>query len=369
MLNNLISNALKFTPAAGRVVVSVLSASDLGAIEIRVADTGIGIAPENLGKIFERFYQVDGSNTRAGAGTGIGLALSKELAELMSGGIQVESELGKGSVFTFWIPASASLQLQPPAPLETGTEAGRGPGAAEVEAETEAPLVLLIEDNAELRGFIRQCIGGAWQIAEASDGAEGVKKALKLIPDLVISDVAMPRMDGFEVCDELKNNELTSHIPLILLTAKSTTESRIRGLRTGADDYLTKPFNTDELLARMTNLVETRRRLQQRYSQALAESGMAQPIAAATDQTDFLTAPDRQFLQRFTAMVEQHLSDEQIGVEGFAKKMQLGRVQLHRKLKALTDQNVSDFVHDYRLDRAMAMLKNREGMVYEVRHG
>lgn len=379
VLNNLIFNALKFTPQGGEVNVAWrVEDGDPAPMpnarcSIQVKDTGIGIPPEALDKIFDRFFQVERQgNSPKEIGTGIGLALSRELAELMGGSISVESEVGKGSTFTFWIPVtppsfpSAAEGAQISEPMAPPSLVGATEPMDGADPSGDAGLVLLIEDNAELRGFIRQCISRSWQVAEASDGAEGVEKAITLVPDLVISDVAMPRKDGFAVCDELKNNELTAHIPIMLLTAKSATDSKIKGLRTGADDYLTKPFNTDELLARMDNLVETRRRLQQRYRQQVTEHHFAQNIAAATERSDFLTAPDRDFLQRFVATVEQHLSDEHIGVEDFAQKMHLSRVQLHRKLKALTDQNVSDFVRDHRLDRAMAMLKNREGMVYEV---
>ncbi|MEQ1745936.1 MAG: response regulator, partial [Saprospiraceae bacterium] len=233
----------------------------------------------------------------------------------------------------------------------------RGPGG-------EA-IVLVVEDNPELRQFIKKPITSAgWQVIEASDGEEGVRKALELLPDLIISDVMMPRKDGYTLCDELKNNELTSHIPIILLTAKSALDSKLKGLRRGADDYLTKPFNTEELVARMENLVETRRKVRQRYQK---EFSGAVPAPNATEETNhFLSDPDRAFLRRFTLMVEQHLTDESMGVEEFAQKMLLSRTQLFRKIKALTDQNVADFVRDYRLDRAMIMLRNREGNVSEV---
>ncbi|MBK7937305.1 MAG: response regulator [Lewinellaceae bacterium] len=361
VLNNLISNALKFTPEKGTVTVVCRKGVQeaklpeaFSGIEVSVTDTGIGIPNGELGKVFERFYQVNGPHAQAGGGTGIGLSLSRELAELMGGRLGVKSEAGEGSTFTFWLPLMEGAGALPNLSPEEipGTDAG--PKFAGGPAER--PSVLLAEDNAELRGFVKQCISGAWEVLEASNGEEAVRKAVEMVPDLVISDLMMPLKDGYTVCDELKSNELTAHIPVILLTAKSGMDSKIRGLRTGADDYLTKPFNTDELLARMENLVALRRRLLQRYGRL--------PSAAA--ESEFLTPPDREFLRRFTLTVEQHLPDETMGVEDLARKMFVSRVQLHRKLKALTDRNVTDFVRDYRLDRAMAMLKNREGMVYEV---
>ncbi len=365
VLTNLISNALKYTPEGGRVVIhvgGVSTSADVSAIEIQVSDTGIGIPAEALPKIFDRFYQVDNGHARAGAGTGIGLALSKELAERMGGSLRAESTPGQGSTFFFRLPVlnNAGTPLLELADEEPETAAFSGSVVATLPADSERPLALLIEDNAELRGFMLKCIAGQWQVAEASDGEEGLAKAKTLLPDIVISDLMMPRMDGYAVCRELRDDELTAHIPIILLTARSTPEAKIRGLQTGADDYLTKPFNTDELLARMHNLVEQRRRLRLRYSGTTATNG------AAESDADGLTSPDRDFLRRFTAIVEQNLADETIGVEELAQKMYISRTQLHRKLKAVTGQNVTDFVRNYRLERALAMLRNREGLVYEV---
>ncbi len=387
VLNNLISNALKFTPEGGKVVINVggvkhrinvggvwnpadvkhhinvggvWNPADVTYVEIQITDTGIGIPAEALHKIFDRFYQVENERVRTSGGTGIGLALSKELAERMGGGIRLESTPGQGSTFFFRLPVRNSKDT----PLQESRDGDLEPAvfhrnSSALPTDPERPLALLIEDNAELRAFILKCISDQWQVAEASDGEEGLAKARMLLPDIVISDLMMPLKDGYAVCRELRDNELTAHIPVILLTARSTVEAKIKGLQTGADDYLTKPFNTDELLARMHNLMEQRRRLRLHHGGALtAES------APATDNG--LTAHDREFLRRFTAIVEQTLADETIGVEELAQKMFISRVQLHRKLKAVTGRNVTDFVRDYRLERAMAMLRNREGMVYEV---
>lgn len=364
VLNNLLSNALKFTPAGGAVRVQV--EQQQAAVLVRVADTGIGIPAGLLDKVFDRFYQVDDTLTRQSEGTGIGLALSKELAEAMRGSISVDSQPGQGSVFSFRLPVQAvpaDVPTQQPAPAFRQAEAPVDEDAKPARAAdtAEQALVLLIEDNVELRTFIRQCIGASWQVVEASDGEEGVRKAVELVPDLVISDLMMPLKDGYAVCDDLKNNEITAHIPVILLTAKATLDAKLKGLRTGADDYLTKPFHSEELLARMENLVEQRRRLRRRYGQILS------PIAESAAEAETLLAPpDREFLRRVAALVEQYLSDETFGVEELAQQMHLSRVQLYRKVKAITDQNVTDWMRHYRLDRAMSMLRNREGLVYEV---
>lgn len=373
VLNNLISNALKFTPAGGKVTIGMRTeeremkaggASSLisrpSFLHLTVSDTGIGIPAGSLGKIFDRFYQMDGSRTRPGEGTGIGLALSKELAKIMGGGIEVESEVGKGSTFTFWLPMQASKnrpapEAQPALTPEFFVPQTYNHHPVDI---AERPVALIVEDNDQLRSFIRKSIEGAWQVTEASNGDEGVKKAVELLPDLVISDVMMPKKSGYELCDELKINELTAHVPIILLTAKSAIESKLKGLRTGADDYLTKPFNTEELLARMENLVELRRKLREFYSR--------QPVTTAVEAGDNLSALDREFLKKFTSLLEEHLADETLGVEEFSQKMFLSRSQLHRKLKAITGRNATDFIRDYRLEQAHALLQKGGHLVGEV---
>lgn len=197
---------------------------------------------------------------------------------------------------------------------------------------------------------------------ETSDGEEGVQKALAILPDLIISDVMMPRKDGYTVCDELKNHELTAHIPIVLLTAKAAIDSKLKGLRHGADDYLTKPFNTEELLARMENLVETRRQLREYYRKQAAILS----VSEAVEKQGVMAAPDQVFLRRLVLLLENRFSDDKLSVEDIAAELNINRTQLHHKIKAITDQNTSDFVRDYRLARAMTMLKNREGMVYEM---
>lgn len=385
VLNNLISNALKFTPAGGRVDLQ-LSISDVGlnkhdretatrkptaekrqpAVLLEVIDTGIGIPAEALEKIFDRFYQVTPAapgQVHAGEGTGIGLALSRELATLMGGGITVRSSEGQGAAFTFLLPfkVSAAENAKETESAEPGM-AGMADSAPPHPVDRERPVALVIEDNPDLRAFISQSIGAQWQVAEAPDGAAGIRMAQELIPDLVISDLMMPGKDGYAVCEALKQDELTAHIPVILLTAKTGTEARIKGLRTGADDYLTKPFHTEELLVRMENLVTMRRKLRQRFSSQTGENQGSQ----APPEREFLSPPDVAFLERFTLTLEQNLSDETLGVEEFAQKMFISRVQLHRKLKALADQSATDFIRDYRLNKAMAMLKNRAGLVSDV---
>lgn len=354
ILNNLISNALKFTPKGGTVRVTIRKKP--GALEIQVSDTGIGIPEDALNKVFDRFYQVEGAHQRSGEGTGIGLALSRELAQLMGGDIRADSQAGQGSTFTFILPVKTGEK-----PTENLTETSPAETQLPARDEAELPLVLIIEDQADLRAFIRLSVGDRWQVAEAANGEEGLRKAQELVPDLVISDLMMPGKDGYQVCEELKAQELTAHIPVILLTAKTALEAKLKGLRSGADDYLNKPFNADELQARMENLVALRRKLLERYEQY--SGGFAGQASAAED---LLSPPDQSFIDRFTQTIEEHLNDEKLGVEEFAGKMFVSRVQLHRKLKALTGRSATEFIRDYRLDRAMLLLKNREGGVGEI---
>lgn len=360
VLNNLLSNALKFTPAGGKVdlTFSLYTTTEIASqIVITVKDTGPGIGEDQQERIFERFYQVDGAHVKAQEGAGIGLALSREMARLMGGNITVKSRPGEGAAFKFTIPlvgASAGQSLQQEI---TEQHIAYSPAHAE---NSDLPVVVVVDDSADIRQLIRLALTDSWQVIEAKDGNEGVQRVLETVPDLVISDLMMPLKDGYELCREVKINELTAHIPVILLTARSAGEARIQGLKFGADDYLTKPFNTKELLARMNNLLENRRRLRHLFSQP--------EIVAGNDYEDktFISAPDNEFLRRFTLLIDENLDDETLGVEEFAGKMFVSRVQLHRKLKGLTGQSATDFIRNQRLDRAFLMLKNKEGLVSEI---
>ncbi len=379
---NLLSNAVKFT-SEGKVQLAVGSGRWAGhelptanCLLLTVKDTGKGIPSEELPKIFDRFYQVDATSTRAEEGTGIGLSLTKELVELMGGTIEVESEVGAGTKFEVRLP------------MKTDTDSGtssRGFSEKEIKGKSELPLsqnkqpaiielapinhqspiinhhsqlILLIEDNPEMRQFIKQSLPETYQVVEASNGEEGINKAVELIPDLVISDLMMPKKDGFEVTDFLKNDERTSHIPIILLTAKSAIESKITGLKRGADAYLTKPFHTEELEVRIENLIENRRVLQEKFSQK-TKTGNEKPV-------NFFSNIDNGFLRKFSLLIEDKIDDETLSVETLSREMNLSRSQLHRKLKALTGQPPNDLVRNYRLDRAMELLENKEGNVMQV---
>lgn len=346
MLGNLLGNAIKFTPDGGRIDVSVNSSGQ--GIEFTVSDTGIGIPAESMAYIFDRYYQVDDISATQellnDKGTGIGLSLVKEFAELQKGKIEVESEEGNGTTFRITMPYQ-------PAGSDV-TEVEKDPILSQEHpsqltfSDDEKVRILLVEDNLELADFIADSLPGSYEVSRAVNGAEGLKIALEQIPDLVISDVMMPVMDGFTFCRNIKQHEQTSHIPVIMLTAKASLDSRIEGLSHGADDYLSKPFHVRELNLRVHNQLEQQRRLrrqmQKRLSQSIPE--------VEPEQID-------PFVEKFYNVIEEHLDDTSIGAEQWAEFMYMSRVQLHRKLKAIAGMPVGDVVRNYRLSRSVIFLK------------
>jgi signal transduction histidine kinase/ligand-binding sensor domain-containing protein/DNA-binding response OmpR family regulator len=366
--SNLLSNAVKFTPAGGEVFFSVSTTrEDAERLIIRMQDTGTGIAPEDLPFIFDRFYQADDGATRQGEGTGIGLALTRELVKLLNGEIEVESRPGQGTEFTVSLPVSRkaveaapddeqSIQRQaksympPSAEFLSGAESG-APAAGK-------PLALLIEDNADVISYLETCLEGAYSIAKARDGDKGVEKALSLAPDIIISDVMMPGKDGFEVCRILKQDERSSHIPIILLTARADQDSKVEGLERGADAYLAKPFDKAELLVRMRKLLELRKRLQTHYA-ALAQQG-GQGDAWARKE------PENAFVLRIRRLVENHLSDPGFTIGQLCREALMSHSQLHRKLTALTGYSAARFMRLVRLTKAKELLPDRELTIAEI---
>ena len=362
ILANLLSNAFKFTREEGHVSFTAVYAED--RLELEVRDDGIGIAEEHLPRLFERFFRRNNpaeSDKDGQEGSGIGLALTKELVELHKGSIEAESEPGKGTAFRVVLPflrlSPGNLagedgpltHLNPPEPVKFRPE-------PEKTADQE-PVILIAEDNEDIRLYIRDRLSAKYRVLEAADGAEGLKIALREVPDLIISDVIMPGMDGLEFCKAIKTREQTSHIPVILLTAKADHQDKLEGLNTGADDYLIKPFDGQELETRMINLLNQRALLRRRYSQMvfqLKPSDIRLPSA------------DEQFLQRTTRVIEENIDDEEFGVEELAREIGMSRHHLHRKLKALIGQTPVIFIRTIRLERAMQLLQQQVGNASEV---
>lgn len=364
---NLLSNALKFTTRTGKVVLHASQISKAGQkpfLQLKVQDSGIGIPEDQLPKIFDRFYQADGSSTRKRGGTGIGLALTKKLVDLMGGTITVESAIGKGTMFTILLPITNQATLieketilrKPKEVLpNTSTERAKLPGLL---PEKDKPVLLLIEDNADIVVYITDLLEQDYAILHAQDGKEGIDMALDAIPDIIISDVMMPEVDGYEVCHTLKNDERSSHIPIILLTAKSTQEDKVKGLEVGADAYLVKPFHKEELFVRLEKLVALRKTLQASYT---GESSLSQKIVNKQAPT-----LNDQFLQKLYEVVADKMDDPNLGVVHLCRAAKLSNTQVNRKLKALTSRTPSQFIRVIRLERAMELLKTTDLNVSEI---
>jgi signal transduction histidine kinase/ligand-binding sensor domain-containing protein/DNA-binding response OmpR family regulator len=380
IMTNLLSNAFKFTPEGGQIKVSI-DAGENNSITIKVRDTGVGISEEELSKLFDRFYQVDSSQTREHEGTGIGLALTKELVELHHGTISADSKLGEWTEFTIELPVgrmhlkddeiveenvilSGAKNLSEPVTddfikTDSSSSVMSQTPQNDNEISKDKNIVLVVEDNTDVREYIKDSLGKDFQIEEATNGEHGVIKAEQIIPDLIISDVMMPKMDGNELTKRLKNDEKTSHIPIILLTAKSDHENKLEGLETGADAYLTKPFDTKELRIRINNLISIRRKLQKRYSKG-------DFVAIKRVEEKKLSNLDEKFMAKVIEVIESHITEEEFSIEEFDKEIGMGRVQIYRKVKALTGKSPSRYIRSIRLTRAKHMIDEKKGNISEI---
>lgn len=359
IISNLISNAIKFTPEYGKITVTtkaLFGPNGPNWLELIVEDTGIGIAPEKLHQIFDRFYQIDDSNIRRGEGSGLGLAMVKELTKLMEGKVEVESELGKGTRFIIMLPIHLKATKQDPAVINKGYEPvidvfpPSVPNAPVINRLHDLPLVLIVEDNADVIYYLRKCLEGQYLLEEARNGQEGIEKAIQTIPDLVISDVMMPEVDGFELCENLKADERTNHIPIILLTAKVTREDKLEGLTRKADAYLTKPFQEEELLVRMQNLIELRRQLQLRYQKADGQ----------------FMEPGDTFMKNVWNIIRTNLDDSEYSVVQLSRDLGMSRAQVYRKLKALTGLSASHYIRLVRMKKAIELLQHTDLTIAEI---
>jgi signal transduction histidine kinase/DNA-binding response OmpR family regulator len=395
VFSNLLLNALKFTPPGGKVTSSCRrgrvrdNSFPYGYVELSVQDTGVGIPRNQLPHIFDRFYQTGESRQSSQKGTGIGLALTRELVLLHQGKINVHSthssegdnsgtefvirlplgtehpeaeekssipELSSGNKELLDIRTQYMLEDEANETVEPVAEIGNPPDEESDPGARDKHIVLVVEDNADVRKFIRDPLEPGYTVVEARDGREGIDKAKEFIPDLIVSDIMMPGMDGYELCRVLKKDVKTSHIPIILLTAKASDQSVIEGLETGADDYITKPFNTRILMTRIKNLIDLRLQLQQKIQKQL----MMQPAEIS------VSSVDQEFIKELQHMIEKNLSDPELNVELLSKKLYMNRSTLYRKIMALTGESPIQFIRSYRLKRGAQLLKAKFGNVSQV---
>ncbi|GHB58233.1 hypothetical protein GCM10007390_09650 [Persicitalea jodogahamensis] len=370
IVTNLLSNAFKFTPEHGRVAVEVTY--DHNDLILTVQDYGVGIEAARLPHIFDRFYRVESTGQNNTEGAGIGLSLVNELVKVLKGQIRAESEPGRGSTFTVRLPIDCDtwadyLTDATPAPREVAmpaeVEATIANLATELNgaktAKSDAPLVLLVEDNPDLRTYMRSIFEGSYRIVEATDGQDGLDRAFEEIPDLAVCDLMMPRLDGFGFCEKLKSDSRTSHIPVVMLTAKATLADRLTGLELGADDYLTKPFNRAELELRVQNLLKQRELLRQKYSRQMSEAVQERKEPSPDSLDD-------QFLKKAIKTVRERSGESSFGIDELCEAMNTSRSNLHRKLKALTGQSTTEFIRSIRLYRAAELLKQPGASVAEI---
>ena len=360
ILTNLLSNALKFTGRDGHVLVALTDdpasvTNEVTRVRVQISDSGIGISPANLPHIFDRFYQVDTSHTRAYEGTGIGLALVSELIGLVGGTISVESEPGVGSTFVVTLPVQPTSSTAPLAgvmaaispPLAPDLLTERQAPVSQPLDDEQIPLLLIVEDNDELRGFLAVELAATYRILQAADGEEGWHLTQAELPDIVISDVMMPRMDGHELTHRIKSHSNTDHIAVVILSAKAAHSSRMEGLQEGADDYIAKPFHVDELQLRLRNLISRQQKLRDQYRQPFTQPGTPGP----------LSHPDDPFLHRMYKLLDDHLDDPLLNVDWLADELAMSRKTLYRKVQGLLRLNPHELIRQYRLRKAADLLR------------
>ncbi|TDT46872.1 two component regulator with propeller domain [Maribacter spongiicola] len=363
IIYNLLSNAIKFLGDGDKIIVHLNSTAKNGSSQflIKVKDNGMGISKDDLPHIFNRFYQADASIIRSSEGTGIGLSLTKNFIELMGGNITVKSELGKGTEFTVYLPIFTTAKRQDLAFKDIEMPVFEIDGLKEDAKpqylkESNLPIALIIEDNVDVVYFLKNSLETKYQTVCADNGKIGVEKALSEIPDIIICDVMMPVMDGYEVCKTLKSDKRTDHIPIIMLTAKSTQKDRIVGLSHGADAYLVKPFEKAELFIRLDQLIAQRKKMVNKFE----SDGLAVFLKTQTKN------PRVQFLQKVIEIIQQEMANSNFGPKQLAFKLELSESQTYRKLKTITDKSTAVFIRSVRLNRAKEMLYDSDMTVSEI---
>ena len=380
ILFNLLSNAFKYTPQGKSITVFIEEKDNRVAIGVR--DEGIGIPANQRDRLFVRFENLLDRNIFNQPTTGIGLSLVKELVELHKGSIEVESTPNKGSCFTVYLrkgrdhyDKDVEYILED---LPTPTDISKEENNDEIEElsvsssgvtneENTTDTILLVEDNAELLVFLKSIFANQYKVIEATDGLEGVEKARKQQPDIIVSDLMMPRLDGIGLIRELRQEMSTSHIPIILLTAKSTTESKIAGLEEGADDYITKPFSAAYLQARVENLLQQRRQLREFYRTSLGvQKHEETPTAIPVVDGVKLTLNDRKFLEKLLELMEKNMGNGDLVVDDFVQEMAVSRSVFFKKLKALTGLAPIEFIKEMRIKRAAQLIKQGDYTMTQI---
>lgn len=385
IIYNLLSNAFKFTPDRGEITVkaSVTTAESVENFtkdkaseyfKITVKDSGIGIPEDKIANIFHRYYQVKDTYIPKFEGIGVGLALVNELINLYQGKITVSSKEGEGTEFTVYIPLDEqfleenqlvgefrSISINKNDDSEIFTEIQKKGMATDsaknsISVYSDVPIILIVDDDKEVRNYIKNSLESKYRVLCSENGLQAFKKTVKIIPDLIISDMKMPELNGIELCNRLKEDERTSHIPFIMLTAYASSENRIEGLRKGADAYITKPFNTDVLEVQIVNLLESRKKLREKFSREIILG----------PQKITITDPDEKFLQKVVKIIEDHISDDKFNAETLGKLVGMSRMQLYRKLRSLSNQTVHEFIRNIRLKRAVQLLEERRMTITEV---
>tara|TARA_R110002124_G_scaffold253042_1_gene418454 strand:- start:26854 stop:28488 length:1635 start_codon:yes stop_codon:yes gene_type:complete len=366
IVTNLISNAIKFTSKKGEIYIQIdkIQENNNAFLTLKVKDNGLGISQEEQLFIFDKFYQVDNTTSRIQKGTGIGLSLVKEFVELMQGSIDVASTQGKGSLFSIKIPITNNAVLSDGSDLISASSIIKSnviPIASDDNLSNNKSiinlsLVLIIEDNMDVAHYIKTCLKGNFQILHAINGTIGIEMALEKIPDIIISDVMMPEKDGFEVCENLKTNELTDHIPIIILTAKATFEDRLIGLGHGADAYLTKPFEKAELLTRINQLILLRKKMLSKFEKTGIERLLRKNVKNS----------ETKFLDKIITVIYDKITQPDFGPIQLAIQLHLSESQLNRKLKATSGKSTALFIRFIRLQKGKELIETTNKTISEV---
>ena len=356
VMMNLLSNALKFTHEKGNVKLKLEIKDEDGIVNIIIQDNGVGIDEEDIDKIFVRFYQSEKNKKLGLSGSGIGLNLAREMIQLHNGIIEVESERGKGAKFKVSLPIDKTVVVDNEDLERVDEDFARPQQESESSEKIKKPIILLVEDNIDFRSFMKETLQEQFKIYEAQDGQKGYDTVHKVLPDLIISDVMMPNVDGLELCTMLRKDIRTSHIPFILLTARTADEDKIKGLEIGADDYITKPFNMDLLLLRVRKLLEKRSQFQKQFQKTV-------DISPSEVQ---ITSMDEKLIKKAVATVEKNISESKFSVEDLSRELGMSRVYLYKKLISITGKSPIEFIRIIRLKRGLQLLEKSQMNIAEI---